>query len=92
MKAIMVMFDSLNRRFLPPYSAKAAEGIKASHFARLSQHTAVFDNSYVGSLPCMPAGNYIPVASIFCTAAGALSSLLTTACRKSCATRACIPI
>ncbi|KIF73065.1 sulfatase, partial [Streptomyces sp. 150FB] len=52
MRAIMVMFDTLNRRFLPPYGA---EGIHAPHFERLGGLTAVFDNAYAGSMPCMPA-------------------------------------
>ncbi|WP_329459268.1 sulfatase [Streptomyces sp. NBC_01497] len=52
MRAIMVMFDTLNRRFLPPYGA---QGIHAPHFERLSRLTAVFDNAYAGSMPCMPA-------------------------------------
>jgi arylsulfatase A-like enzyme len=51
-RAIMVLFDTLNRRFLPPYGA---EGIHAPHFERLSRATAVFDNAYAGSMPCMPA-------------------------------------
>jgi arylsulfatase A-like enzyme len=52
MRAIMVMFDTLNRRFLPPYGA---EGIHAPHFERLSGLSAVFDTAYAGSMPCMPA-------------------------------------
>ncbi len=52
MKAIMVMFDSLNRCFLPPYGC---DWVKAPNFERLYQHTAAFDNCYAGSLPCMPA-------------------------------------
>lgn len=52
MKAIMVMFDSLNRHFLPPYGS---DGIHAPNFARLAERTAVFDNCYVGSMPCIPA-------------------------------------
>lgn len=52
MRAIMVLFDTLNRRFLPPYGA---EGIHAPHFERLAGATAVFDNAYAGSMPCMPA-------------------------------------
>ncbi|MBN1563846.1 MAG: sulfatase [Anaerolineae bacterium] len=52
MKAIMVMFDSLNRRFLPPYGA---DGIHAPNFARLAERTVTFDHCYVGSMPCMPA-------------------------------------
>ena len=52
MKAIMVMFDSLNRRFLPPYGC---DWIHAPNFARLAQRAATFDNCYAGSMPCMPA-------------------------------------
>ena len=52
MKAIMVMFDSLNRHFLPPYGA---DGIHAPNFERLARHAVTFDNCYVGSMPCMPA-------------------------------------
>lgn len=52
MKAIMVMFDSLNRHFLPPYGN---DWVKAPNFQRLAQRTVTFTNSYVGSMPCMPA-------------------------------------
>ena len=52
MKAVMVMFDSLNRRMLPNYGCTWT---KAENFARLGEKSAVFDNCYVGSLPCMPA-------------------------------------
>ena len=52
MKAIMVMFDSLNRHMLPPYGA---DWVQAPNFLRLAQRTVTFDNSYVGSMPCMPA-------------------------------------
>ncbi|MBM3496520.1 MAG: sulfatase [Armatimonadetes bacterium] len=52
MKAIMVMFDSLNRRFLPPYGC---DSTVAPNFARLARRAVTFDNSYVCSMPCMPA-------------------------------------
>ncbi|MGI6706233.1 MAG: sulfatase [Clostridia bacterium] len=52
MKAIMVMFDSLNRRMLPPYGC---DWVHAPDFERLAKYTVTFDNSYVGSMPCMPA-------------------------------------
>jgi len=52
MRAIMVMFDSLNRRMLPAYGC---DWVHAPNFQRLAQRTVVFDNSYVGSMPCMPA-------------------------------------
>ncbi len=52
MKAIMIMFDSLNRRMLPPYGC---EWVHAPNFARLASRSATFDRAYVGSMACMPA-------------------------------------
>jgi arylsulfatase A-like enzyme len=51
-RAVMVMYDSLNRRMLPPYGA---EGVHAPNFSRLAERTVTFDNCYAGSMPCMPA-------------------------------------
>jgi len=52
MKAVMVMFDSLNRHLLPPYGC---DWVHAPNFRRLAERTTTFDNSYVCSMPCMPA-------------------------------------
>ena len=52
MKAIMVMFDSLNRKYLPPYGC---DFVYAPNFQRLANRAVTFDTCYVGSLPCMPA-------------------------------------
>lgn len=52
MRAIIVMFDSLNRKFLEPYGC---DFTKTPNFNRLKQHTVQFDTCYAGSLPCMPA-------------------------------------
>jgi arylsulfatase A-like enzyme len=52
MKAIMVMFDSLNRRMLPPYGC---DWVKAPNFERLARNAVTFENCYVGSMPCIPA-------------------------------------
>lgn len=52
MKAIMVMYDSLNRAMLSPYGCTWTQ---TPQFARLAAHTAVFDSCWAGSLPCMPA-------------------------------------
>ncbi|MBN3835768.1 sulfatase [Burkholderia sp. Ac-20344] len=52
MKAIVVMYDSLNRRMLPPYGC---DWIKAPNFERLAKRSAMFDNCYVGSMACIPA-------------------------------------
>jgi arylsulfatase A-like enzyme len=51
-KAIMVMFDSLNRRMLPPYGC---EWVHAPNFERLAERCVTFDNCYLASAPCMPA-------------------------------------
>ncbi len=48
----MIMFDSLNRHMLPPYGC---EDIEAPNFKRLQDRTVTFDQSWVGSMPCMPA-------------------------------------
>lgn len=52
MKAIQVMFDSLNRRMLQPYGAQE---VHTPNFQRLAERTVTFDRAYVGSMPCMPA-------------------------------------
>ena len=52
MKAILVLFDTLNRRFLPPYGN---DWVHAPNFARLARRTTTFDRCYGGSMPCIPA-------------------------------------
>ena len=52
MKAIMVMFDSLNRHMLSSYGC---DWTVTPNFKRLAERTVAFDNSYVCSMPCMPA-------------------------------------
>lgn len=52
MKAIMVMFDTLNRRMLSPYGC---DWVRTPNFERLAEKSVKFNNSYAGSLPCMPA-------------------------------------
>ena len=52
MRTILIMFDSLNRRFLPNYGC---DWVKAPNFERLGRRCVTFDNAYVGSMPCMPA-------------------------------------
>lgn len=52
MKAIMLMFDSLNKRLLSAYGSDSAI---TPNFQRLKEKTVRFDNFYVGSMPCMPA-------------------------------------
>lgn len=48
----MVMFDTLNRHMLSPYGC---DWTHTPNFARLAKKTVVFDNCYVGSMPCIPA-------------------------------------
>ena len=45
MRAIMVMYDSLNRAYLPNYGNDLT---KLPNFRRLGEQTITFDNSYVG--------------------------------------------
>lgn len=52
MKAVIVMFDSLNRHMLEPYGCTWTH---TPNFTRLAERCAVFDNSYICSMPCMPA-------------------------------------
>lgn len=52
MKAIVLLFDSLNRRHLSSYGC---DWTITPNFQRLAEHTVVFDNAFVGSMPCMPA-------------------------------------
>ncbi|MFS0726680.1 sulfatase [Paenibacillus sp. 1P07SE] len=52
MKAIMIMFDSLNRHLLSSYGC---DWTHTPQFRRLAERSAQFDNCYAGSLPCMPA-------------------------------------
>lgn len=52
MKAVMLMFDSLNRAMLQPYGC---QWTKTPNFQRLAEHSVRFTNCYAGSLPCIPA-------------------------------------
>ena len=52
MRAIMVLFDSLNKHYLPSYGNN---WIKAPNFQRLAEKTVQFETCFAGSLPCMPA-------------------------------------
>lgn len=52
MRAIMVMYDSLNRHMLSSYGCQWTH---TENFSRLAEHTVTFDNCWVGSMPCMPA-------------------------------------
>ncbi len=52
-RAIMLMFDSLNRHMLPPYDPQT--WVQAPNFARLARRATRFEKFYAGSLPCIPA-------------------------------------
>lgn len=52
MKAIMVMYDSLNLKMLESYGC---DWTITPNFLRLAKKSVQFQNSYVGSMPCMPA-------------------------------------
>ena len=52
MKAIVVLFDTLNRAYLPNYGC---DWTHLPNFERLGRRTATFETCYGGSMPCMPA-------------------------------------
>lgn len=52
MKAIVILFDSLNKHYLPMFGGK---DVYAPNFERLAKKTVSFENSYVSSMPCIPA-------------------------------------
>ena len=52
MRAVMVMFDSLDKHFLQCYGC---EWTKTPNFNRLAEKTVRYEKFYVGSMPCMPA-------------------------------------
>ncbi|WP_432536371.1 sulfatase [Kineococcus arenarius] len=53
MRAIVLMFDSLNRHVLPPYQPDTF--VQAPNFTRLAERAVTLENFYAGSMPCMPA-------------------------------------
>ena len=73
MKAVMVMYDSLNRHMLPNYGC---DWTLAPNFIRLGERAVTFDNHYVGSMPCMPAatGTSTPAGTTSCTVPGGRTS------------------
>ncbi len=52
MKAILILFDSLSREFLPPYGN---DWVTAPSFTELGRRSVTFDKCHVGSMPCIPA-------------------------------------
>jgi len=52
MRAIVVLFDSLSRKYLQPYGN---DWVQTPNFTRLAQRSVTFDKCYVGSMPCIPA-------------------------------------
>lgn len=52
MKAVFVLFDSLNLHAL---GAHGCTSIATPNFDRLAAKGVTFDNHYIGSMPCMPA-------------------------------------
>lgn len=52
MSVVLIQLDSLNRHFLPTYGNA---WVQAPNLAAFARRCAVFEQHYVGSLPCMPA-------------------------------------
>ena len=53
MKAIFILLDSLNRRFLPFYNPGADTILP--NMQRLADRGVIFEQHWCGSAPCMPA-------------------------------------
>lgn len=53
MKTILVLMDTLNRRYLKTYNERA-KGITPNINA-FSKDCIIYDNHFIGSAPCMPA-------------------------------------
>ena len=82
MKAVMLMFDSLNRGMLAPYGC---DWTKTPNFARLAERTVRFDQCYAGSLPCMPARRELHTGRYnFLHRSWGRWSRFTTRCPRSC--------
>ena len=52
MRAVMLMYDTLTRNYLPNYGC---DFTVMPNFRRLAEKTVTFDEFYGGSMPCMPA-------------------------------------
>ena len=52
MRVIMLMYDTLCRHMLSTYGC---DWVRTPNFERLAERSVQFNNSYAGSLPCMPA-------------------------------------
>lgn len=52
MRAVLVLFDSLNRTAMGCYGPTS---VKTPNFDRFAARAVTFDGHHVGSLPCMPA-------------------------------------
>lgn len=52
MRAVMLMYDTLTRNYLPNYGCDVSI---MPNFKRLAEKSVTFDEFYGGSMPCMPA-------------------------------------
>ena len=52
MRTVLFLSDTFNRRFMRLYNES---GLKLPNVERLAERSAVFDNHWTGSAPCMPA-------------------------------------
>ena len=80
MKAVMLMFDSLNREMLEPYGC---DWVKTPNFRRLAEHSVCFDRVMQAAFHvCRLEGNSRQEDIICCTEAGDRWSLLMIPCRN----------
>ena len=68
MKAVMVMFDTLSRRYLSTYGN---DWVQTPNFERLKEKAVQFNSFYAGSLPaCQQEENFIQADITFYIEAG----------------------
>lgn len=68
MRAIILLFDSLNKRYLPPYGDALT---KAPNFQRLAAHAATFETvTSAVCRVCLPGGSCIPGDVTSCIGSG----------------------
>ena len=82
MKAIMVMFDSLNRHMLPPYGCDWVTRPNFARLARADGHLRQLPTS-AACRACPRGASCTPGATTSCTAAGGRWSRSTTRCPRS---------
>ncbi len=90
MKVLFLVLDTVRRDYLAAYGN---DWVRTPNLTRLAEHGIVFDNHWVGSLPCMPARReFMTGRHNFVYRGWGRSSHTTMCCRANCARRGSSPI